>query len=634
MKVPWAWLSEYVEMGESSQEVMRRLTSVGHMQDGPAKEIAGDQVYDLEVRQNRSDCLSMIGVAREVAAVLETSLKNPLAELSDISAEQGSRGVEITHTDLCYRFNTVRLGVVVGPSPEWLRQRLEAYGMKSINNVIDITNYVMIETGQPLHAFDTARLSTQDLAIRKSNQGEKLVVLGGREIELTQEDLVIADGAQAVALAGVIGGQNSGVIGGQNSGVTENTTEIILEAATYNQANIRRTALRHNLRTEASTRLEKFLHPTGTQKALARAVQLLQSLADARVLDVVDAYAQPMAEKTLVLRPEAVMRLGGIELELNLMSQILAREEIASQVENNALRVAIPYWRTDLEQEADLVEEVLRLYGYDNIPEKMPAGVVPKDIQSKYYDLEEKLRDLFVAAGFDEQITEPLVNEANPRQTPVTLQNSLSSEKVMLRTTLNTQLLSGVENRRRYRQNDIRLFEVGKIYRLENDTPQEQKVLGAVLTGSTASYAQMKGIAEVVLARMGAIMHPDLVHIEAINAQTFIVTIDVETLEKWPRQTLTKILTAPPQIILEDWSLLVPQDTRVGEMLALITANSPLVRKVELGEEPRILENGKKSVFVKVAFHDPTRTLKSDDLVSVRQNLMQELATRFQAEVR
>jgi phenylalanyl-tRNA synthetase beta chain len=625
MKVPWSWLTEYVEMNESSQEVMRRLTAVGHMQDGPAKKIAGDEVYDLEVRQNRSDCLSMIGVAREVAAVLDKPLKNPLAKLAPVTAGQGTRQLEVANKELCYRFNSIRLAVTIGPSPEWLRQRLEAYGMKSINNVIDITNYVMIEAGQPLHAFDTAKLSTQNLTIRIAQAGEKLTVLGGREIELSSEDLVIADG-EVVALAGVIGGESSGV--------SKSTQEIILEAATYNQASVRRTALRHNLRTEASTRLEKFLHPEGTELALARAVELLTSLADARVLDAVDAYAQPLAQKTLELRPQAVARLGGIELDLSSMQALLAREEISSSVDSKALRVTIPYWRTDLEQEADLVEEVLRLYGYDKIPEKMPAGVVPKDVQSKYYDLEEKLRDLFTACGFDEQITEPLVNESNPRQTPVTLQNSLSSEKVMLRTTLNNQLLSGAYNRRRYRQTDIRLFEVGKVYELQNDQPREQKVVGAILAGSHASYAKMKGVAEVVLTRMGAVFHPDLAHIEALDAQTFVLTIDTEALLNWPRQTLTKILTTPPQMILEDWSLLVPEETRVGELLALVSAHSPLVRKVELGEEPRALQDGQKSIFVKIAFHDPTRTLKAEDIVSTRQSILEELRYKFNAKLR
>jgi len=568
----------------------------------------------------------MIGVAREVAAVLNTPLKNPLAKLTSVQTEKGSRTVKIADSDLCYSFNTLRLGVKVGPSPKWLAKRLEAYGMKSINNVIDITNYVMIETGQPLHAFDTATLTTPDLTIRLAEQGEKLTVLGGRELELSEEDLVIANQDTPVALAGVIGGENSGV--------SSATKEIILEAATYDQASVRRTALRHNVRTEASTRLEKFLHPEGTQLALSRAAELLASLADARILDSVDAYVKPLAAKILTLRPQAVERLGGISLELENMYALLRREEILSQVEDQTLRVTVPYWRTDLQQEADLVEEVLRLYGYDKIPERMPAGVVPKDVQSPYYDLEEKLRDLLVATGFDEQITEPLVNEAKPRQNPVRLQNSLSSEKVMLRTTLDNQLLAGAQNRRRYRQEDIRLFEVGKTYSLQDDQPVEKKVVAALLSGSQASYAKLKGIAESVLSRLGASFHPDLAYIEAIDPQTFILTIDTEALLAWPRQTLVRILTTPPQMILEDWSLLVPEDAKVGEILAHVSGSSPLVQKVSLGEEPRSLDNGQKTVFFKVAFHDPTRTLKAEDVVSTRQSILTELATRFNAQVR
>ncbi len=627
MKVPLSWLKEYVDIDVEPAELMRRLTAVGHMQDGPAKSIAGDQVYDLEVRQNRSDCLSLIGVAREVAAVLETTIIDPLQKSAPLPSISGGTKLEVHDDSLCYRFNTLTLtGLTVGPSPDWMQKRLEAYGMKAINNIVDVTNYVMIEQGQPLHAFDLEKLASPEFHIRQAKAGEHLVVLGGKDVSLTSEDLIIADNTGPVALAGVIGGEKTSV--------SSTTTTIVLEAATYNQATVRRSALRHTLRTEASTRLEKFLHPFMTEVALRRAAELITQLAGGKVVDRSETYPRPLAEKQLKLRLSAIHRLGGIELSTEEAQSLLAKEMIVSELEDKSLNVTIPFWRTDIEQEADLVEEVLRLYGYDRIEEALPSGVVPKDIQSRAHTLEEQLRDLFAACGYDEQITEPLVNEKHSRLEPVRLQNSLSSEKVMLRTSLVPQLLLGASNRRRYRQTDIRLFEVGKVYFQEGDDSREKKVVSALITGPQASYLALKGVAEVVLERLGIRWEPGMVQIEPIDTNTFVLTLETEALLKAPKYLSRRILTSPPQLILEDWSLSVPQELAVGEVLTFTRAASPLVRRVTLGEEPRALEPGRKSLFVKVAYHDPTRTLSTTDTDPVRENIQAQLRERFNVELR
>lgn len=625
MKVPLSWLREYVALQTSPSELMRHLTAIGHMQDGPAKEIAGDQVYDLEVRQNRSDCLSLVGVAREAAAVLEATLHDPAERSPELPAASGAIKLHIEDPDLCYRFNTVTLtGVKVGPSPDWLRNRLEAYGMKSINTIVDITNYVMIEQGQPLHAFDLDTLAGAELHVRPAREKETLVVLGSKTVSLTSDDLVIADQTGPVALAGVIGGEQCGV--------SENTTTIVIEAATYNQASIRRSALRHTLRTEASTRLEKFLHPELTTRALRRVTELVMQLAGGKIIDHTDAYPRPLAARVVQLDPANVQRLGGVPLSAEQCQQLLSRLGIENSIKaDQTLSVSIPLWRTDLEQEADLIEEVLRLYGYEHIPEQLPKGMIPKDIQSRSHILEEQLRDILVACGYDEQITEPLVNEAEPRLNPVRLQNSLSSEKVMLRTSLTPQLLLGAQNRLRYRQNDVRLFEVGKVYFLDGQEYKEKKVVSAILSGPSAKYLDLKGVAETMIARTNRRNTPGLFTIEILDAHTFVMTLETERLLQEPLEPSVRILTTPPQVILEDWSLLTPDDTAVGELLATIAGRSPLVSHVELGEDPRPLANNQKSVFVKVTYSDPTRTLSAADVDPVRTDILRELATRFRA---
>lgn len=628
MKVPLSWLNEYVELPTDPHELGRRLTSIGHMQDGPIKEVAGDKVLDLEVRQNRSDCYSILGIARETAAVLEKELKTPPEYNQALPDAPSLTTVEIENPDLCYRFNAVTLtGLTVKESPEWLRHRLEAYGVKSINNVVDITNFVMLEIGQPLHAFDRDRIANDTLHIRSAKEGEQLTVLGSKQLSLTADDLVIADTDKAVAIAGVMGGEQTGV--------TDQTTSLILETATYNQASIRRTALRHDLRTEASTRLEKFLHPELTELALRRAVQLILELAGGQVVGHTDAYPSVAKDTQVQLRLSAITRLGGIELSLPEAKELLDRLEIPStEAASDSLEVSIPYFRTDLEQEADLVEEVLRLYGYDRIPEHLPAAPPPKDIQSPLHTLEEQVRDILIAAGYDEQITEPLTNEEDPEKEPIRLQNSLTSEKVQLRTTLRDTLFQAVVTRRKYRYSDIRVFEVGKIYYTEKGEYQEPSTLGIIQSGKEASYQEMKGVVEALFLRLQRPYTDELVKISQLpeTVPTFYAQVNLlGLLEKEIQETRT-VRTTPPQRIFEDFSIIVPNTVAVGELIQAARALDTKIYSVELGENPREQGSDKKKVFLKVSYHDPTKTLSTQDVVPLRDLLMKMLWEKFNAE--
>lgn len=627
MKVPLSWLKEYVELPSDPLELGKRLTSVGHMQDGPIKEIAGDQVLDLEIRQNRSDCYSILGIAREAAAVLEKPLQMPPAYAVALPDAPSVTQIMIEDSQLCYRFHSVTVeGLRIEASPDWLRQKLEASGMKSVNNVVDITNFVMLEIGQPLHAFDRDTIRDDTLIIRPARDGEELMVLGKQKLVLTSDDLVIADPDKAVALAGVIGGEQTGV--------TENTTSIILEAATYNQASIRRSAVRHDTRTEASTRLEKFLHPHLTELALRRAVQLLQELAGGRVVSHTDTYPKPAKETNIELRLSAVHRLGGVELNEDEVKNILERLELISTKTPTGLLVDIPYFRTDLEQEADLVEEVLRLYGYDHIPEHLPLAPPPKDLQSPLHVLEEQVRDILIAAGYDEQITEPLTNEAKPEREPIRLENSLTSEKIMLRTTLRDTLFQAVVTRRKYRMEDIRVFEVGKVYFREGKEYKEPSTLGVILSGKNATYQAIKGVVETVFVHTQRPYTEELVSIEQLagTTPTFYAQVNLLGLLASETAETTTVRTTPPQRIFEDFSITVPEGVAVGKLLQRARKVDRLLYSVELGEQPRPLDGGKKRVFLKVSYHDPEKTLSTQDVVPVRDALMKMLWEKFEAE--
>lgn len=624
MKVPLHWLREYVDF-PSEKELGENLTSIGYMQDGPIEDIAGDRVLDLEVRQNRSDGLSMIGVAREVSAVFKTELQQQHSEELPAASISEDLKISITDSKLCFRFNALRIkNVKIVPSPEWLQQRLAAYGIKSINSVVDITNFVMIELGQPLHAFDAQKLAQPELTVRSANEGEEITVLSGKKVSLTPDDIVIVSNDKLVAVAGIIGGVAESV--------SDATTDIILEAATYNQASIRRTTLRHTLRTEASTRLEKFLHPELTELALARALQLIKEISGGELLAHTDVYPHPQESITLHVRRARLNRIAGFEIPLTIAEEILERLEIkVTEKDEDSLTVTVPYFRTDIEQEDDVIEEILRLHGYTLIPEHLPHAAVPKSLQSEAYTVEEDIRNILVAAGYDEQITEPLTDEQDSVLQPVRLQNSLTAEKTMLRTSLLNSLLKVVHNRQRYRQTDITVFEVGKIYFKEGENYKEERVIGLATAGVTSSYTFIKGAVELVFTRLGFEYSENTVKIDQPEEGVYIAQINLSQVLTSPRQKAVRVLTSPPQVLFQDFSFTVAKEVKVGEVLQTVKKVTPLITQVLLGEDPRDKDEHTKSIFLKVTFSSTEKTLSSEDVEPLRQQVIEALKSQFNA---
>ena len=295
------------------------------------------------------------------------------------------------------------------------------------------------------------------------------------------------------------------------------------------------------------------------------------------------------------------------------------------------MTVQVPYFRTDIEQEDDVIEEVLRLYGYDKIPEQLPPVAPPTSLQSKAYTTEEKVRDILVAVGLDEQITEPLTLEENPLLAPVVLQNSLNSEKTMLRTTLQHSLVSVLKNRVRYRQVEPAVFEIGKIYFQENDTNVEKRVVGMAVILKENGYSKIKGIVEILFARLGYEYQPALVTIVQMRADLYFAELQLEKLLELPAQLPAKVLTTPPQVLFQDFSFQVAQEVQVGEVLAALHHVSDLVTKVSLGESPRIITETHKSLFVKVTFSSEQRTLSAEEIEPLRLEMIQVLQEKFNA---
>ncbi|MDQ5981616.1 MAG: Phenylalanine--tRNA ligase beta subunit, partial [Patescibacteria group bacterium] len=300
MKVPLNWLTDYIKLNHTPEEFGKIMTDLEFMQDGPIVEINGQKVIEIEVRQNRPDLLSIIGVAREYAAYIDSNITEPKKlENTEIKVEWGSpdQNLKVDEPEIVKRFCTVELSnVKIKPSPDWLRNNLEAYGINTINNVVDITNYVMLEYGMPLHAFDFNKLAKKDgsplLTLRLATNGEEFKTWQNTVLKLSEDDLVVSDNEKPVALAGIIGGANSDI--------DEQTSHIILESACYNQAVIRKSSQKHGIRTEASSRHEKFLNPSMVTAAILRALFLLTDLAEAKIIAIEDHNLNENQEKKIV----------------------------------------------------------------------------------------------------------------------------------------------------------------------------------------------------------------------------------------------------------------------------------------------------------------------------------------------
>ena len=489
MFISYNWLKELTGTKLSPDEIRDRLTNVGLAVD--AVEARGDDsVIDVEVPSNRGDCLSHVGIARELAVIEKSQVQSPRSKVQSTSGKASDfASVEIRDPDLCPRY-TARIvrGVKIGPSPEWLAKKLEAIGQRPINNVADITNYVLHELGQPLHAFDLARLAEKSIIVRRAAAGEMLTTLDGVERKLDPEMLVIADANRGVAVGGVMGGQDSEI--------SNATTDVLIESAYFNPSSVRRTAKLLGLHTEASHRFERGTDPEGVLLALNRCVALICELAGGVATeDAIDVYPNPAQTRSANLRPEKVEAITSLRVEENEMKRILTGLGFNLRAEHHpALTFDVPSWRHDVAIEEDLVEEVARHTGYDNIETALP----PASFAGEYHASEKRKRALRLALkgrGFNEAISfsfieltsdfEPIPAFAN-RDHLVTLTNPIIEEASRMRQTLLPGLLNALRHNLNHGMRDICLFETGRVFVAsadESQLPDEREALALVATG-------------------------------------------------------------------------------------------------------------------------------------------------------
>lgn len=652
----------------------------------PLVEQLGDVVFDISTWANRADLLGVLGFAREVAALTDAPLREPERTYPDSGTPATElAGVEIADPDLCFRFTaSVIRGVKVGPSPAWMQERLTRLGMRPINNVVDITNYVMLETGQPLHAFDYDLVRDQRLIARRARPGERLVTLDGVERVLDPEMLLICDGGGPLSIAGVMGGGSSEV--------SARTTNVLLEAANFKRGSIRRTSSRLKLRTEASLRLEKGIGPEIAEYAQQRALHLFAQLTGGTpAAGLVDEYPGKAARPTIDLAAGRMTQVLGIEVPPSEVLRILGNLGFACEVRGDVYHVQAPDWRPDVEIPDDVIEDIGRIYGYDKLPTTMLRGSLPVAEPRPLEDLRERVRDLAAAEGFEEIITYTLTDRSqldrvvepgdSVRGEPLSVVNPVASQHSLLRTSLRAGVLSTYAANRRHDDGPLRLFEIGFEYLpVEADLPHERTVLCAVAGGpretrwgrpgserldffdakgaveavlealgvrsgfaATTAYGLLAGHAAVITAGKAEIgivaqVHPD-------TAAAFDIAEPAYLVELWLEPMVAALperpaYAAPSKFpdVRQDIAILVDEGTAAGKLLALVRSHRAGGIRVDADvfDEYRGagVPTGKKSLALRLRYQSGDRTLTDEDVARVQGGLMKRLASEFGAVLR
>lgn len=682
------------ELGLSSESAGIMILDATAPLGVPVFDVLGlkDSVFEIGLTPNRPDCLSLVGIAREVAALYQQPLRLPQIQIETSGEAISSQAsVEIHDSTGCPRYAARMIRQVkIGPSPAWMIRRLEQVGMRSINNVVDITNYVMMELGHPLHAFDFRELNGQQILVRRAFEGETFTTLDGNEHQLCTEDLMICDQQRAVALAGVMGGLNSEV--------KDDTSTILLEAAWFDPVSIRRTSKRHGLHTESSHRFERGADIDMLPLALNRAAALMAEYAGGEVApEIIDNYPQPLARAEVSLRVSRVEQLLGVPVSSARVSDLLT--SIGLEVRHDAespdqrLYAKIPSFRPDLEREVDLIEEVARLYGYDRVPSTMPNATLGSQALHKNLLYERRVRDFMASSGFSEVINYSFIpadalsrlqlRADDPRLNPVKILNPLNEEMAVMRTTLVPSLLETLARNFAYRTTDLQLFELRPVF-FPADNPtlsRQQQSLVAAISGrfSPVNWAQqnrdvdffdLKGLLEKLLAGLclpsltfadndvepflhpgksarimagdtflGSIgeLHPLVQQSFELEQTVYLLELNLDTLFQLAGQL--PVCQAPSRFpaVERDTALLLDAEIPAQQVIELARRNLG-----KLGQDVTLFDlytgsgipEGKKSLALRVRYVSTEKTLTEDEVAKAHNKLIKRLCHQLQAEIR
>lgn len=669
MKFSFNWLQSFFKTKLPKPNILADVLTMHFAEVESVERKGNDFILDIDIRPNRAgDCLSHIGVAREVGAILGLKRNHPeIALIKDIK-DRKVKVKDLLSLDVkvkdCYcRRYTARImtGVEVGSSPEWVKDRLESCGLRPINNIVDAANYVMLETGQPLHAFDAAKLSDHKISVRFSGDGEKIKTLDNQEFSLNHNVLVIADSETALAIAGIKGGKKAEI--------DENTKDIIIESANFDSRAVRFASRFLNLRTDASVRFEHGVDPNLTESALNRATDLIQDIAGGKIIfGIADHYPQKIGEKKINLDMDKLQRLLGIRIAQEKAKKILESLEFKIETKTTKfLEVKVPTFRQDVNLQEDLIEEVGRVFGYDKIPAVFPlASIIPPPRNNDIF-WEDFVKNTLKEAGFSEVYNYSFFGKKEAelfnKEDLIEVENPLSKEQQYLRRSLIPNILKDIaKNQESFKT--ISLFEIGKVFS-QGKEPQEKRMMTIARTGE--DFAFMKGILETILHRMGISdiwydnfqmipdessdkiwncdksaevkignekigfvgqVNPKVLSDFEIKGQASLLDIDFDKLIKlaWEEFEYQPLPKFPAAVI--DIAVLVPGEVMIEDVTNKISAvGGTILRDIDLFDvyDGRGLPTGKKSLAFHVILQAKDHTLSSGEISDAQSKIIKAL---------
>lgn len=627
-----------------------------------------DTVFEYEITNNRVDCYSILGVAREAAATFNKDfVMPPVKKVGNSEDVNDYVKVDVQATDLCPRY-TARLvrNIKLAPSPEWMQRRLAASGIRPINNIVDITNYVMEEYGQPMHAYDYDTLAGGKIIVRRAEEGEEFVTLDGQTRKLDPSILMICDAEKSVGVAGIMGGENSKI--------TDDVKTMLFEAACFDGTNIRLSAKKIGMRTEASGKFEKGLDPNLASEAIDRACQLIEELGAGEVVGgMIDVYPQKNVEKRIKFEPDKINKLLGIDISAEEMLGYLKKIELVYNEETNEL--IIPTFRQDLECGADIAEEVARFYGYANIPTTLPSGEATTGKLSFKMRIEGVARDIAEFCGFSQGMTysfespkvfdKLLLPEDSPLRKAIVISNPLGEDFSIMRTTSLNGMLTSLSTNYNRRNKNVKLYELGNIYLPKSlpltELPDERMQFTLGFYGD-GDFFSMKGVVEEFLEKVGmrnkpeynpdagktflhpgrqadivydgevigylGEVHPDVLDIYSIGEKAYIAVIDMpHIVEKATFGRKYEGIAKFPAVT-RDISMVMDKSVLVGTVEDIIEKRGgKLVESYKLFDiyEGSQIKSGFKSVAYSISFRAKDRTLEDKDINPIMENILKDL---------
>ncbi len=679
MKISLDWIKNYIDVDLPVSRLVEVLDNIGLLIED-CEEKNGDVILDVETYANRPDTLGHMGIARELAAALGLALKEqrlPLTETNENISD--FIDVQIWDEDLCPRYcGMIVKNIEIGSSPEWLIKKIEAMGLNPINNVVDVTNYVLFSTAQPIHAFDLDKVAGRKIIVRRAKQGEKLVSLEAKDVDLTSEMLVIADEEKPVALAGVIGGENTLV--------SDSTQNVFIESAHFDPVSVRKTRKATGIQTDAAYRFERGADISFSPEAARMAASLFSQFGGKVCKGIVDVYPKPRKIKTVMLRDHRVTSLLGIEIDNGFIEKTLV--DLGFQMENKQpgiWQVKIPHFRIDIEREADLVEEIARFYGYEKIPIQFPPLRSLEPILDPKKERIQTLRQLMFHYGFDEVVNFSFMDPEKEKKfisdlDPIPIRNPISTKAALLRTTLLGGLLENVVWNTNRSAEGVHIFEIGNTFHLNNETHKEHLMLSMVMTGSVGerhwkekgketSFFHLKGTCEALMARLryGSFSfqeenHPHYQHGRSLvlhfkgeeigwlgsidqkildayllKQEVWAAEINLSLLFEKQAQAFQYSAVAKYPSVNRDVSFIGDKNVSFEEIrVALEKLQLPYLEKFNLYDRfaGSSIPQDKVSLSVRFIFRRPDKTLQADEVDVFQEKIIDTLRARFHFQLR